>query len=301
MTQGGTDTQQHEGARMTQEHGQQFLVQLPRIKHDLPFSPTLLRKLFTQTEERSLTPMDEIAATVSKDQGLTARLLTMANSAFYGLQAQVTNVQRAVTVLGLKEIRNMVVVLGIKALSRRHPAPQGFDLIEYWKHQFLVGLVAKTLAKRTRKAEPENMFTAGLLHDLGKLIVALYRPEDWLAVQALKAAEKLSDIEAEERHWGLDHGVIGALVLKSWDLPAELCEAVNWHHAPAAAPEFAAEAATICLADALVRAATEPPGSFTDVARKACADLGVDLAAARAAAAAALAEESVDSFVRLLA
>ena len=286
---------------MSQEHGQQFLVQLSRIKHDLPFSPGLLRKLFAQTDEQSSTGIHEIASTVSKDQGLTARLLSMANSAFYGLQSQVTNVQRALTVLGLKEVRTMVVALGVKALAGKQPVPEGFDLNEYWRHQFLVGLVAKAVARRTRKADPENLFTAGLLHELGKLIAALYRPEDWRAVQALKAGEGLTDSEAEERHWGLDHGVVGALVLKSWDLPPELCEPVNWHHSPAAAPEYGVQAAIVCLADGLVRAGLESSGELAEGARQACADLGVDLEAARTDAAAALGDESVDGFVRLLA
>ncbi len=204
---------------MNHERGQRFLLDLPSLRLDLPFSPILLEKLFTLTGEGSMAPPGDIADTLAKDQGLTAKILTMANSAFYGLQSEVRTVHRAVTVLGLNEIRTLVLALGVKHLAASHTLPPAFDVPAYFEHQLAVGLTAKELSPLLGVADADNLFTAGVLHDLGKLLTAQHRPDDWLAIESLCAAENILYHPAEERYWGLDHGLIGAMVLKSWNLP----------------------------------------------------------------------------------
>ncbi|MBN2139714.1 MAG: HDOD domain-containing protein [Desulfovibrionaceae bacterium] len=285
---------------MFHDQAQKLLIELSNIKHDLPFSPVLLQKLFVQTGERSLASLEDIAMTVSKDQGLTTKILAVANSAFYGLQSQVTSVGRAAAVLGLKEIRNIVVSLGIRTLTRKRPVPEEFKLLDYWKHQFFVALIAKSMAQGMPDINSDNMFTAGLLHDLGKLIVAMYRPERWVEINALAAKLGLSDSEAEDRYWGLDHGVVGSLTLKSWDFPPELCEPVNWHHSPELAPEFKAEASLLCLADGLAHCMIDPKGTYVQAVETVCAGFGLDPAAVEADAAEVLDEAAVDHFVSML-
>lgn len=243
---------------MNQERGQRFLLDLPSLRLDLPFSPILLEKLFTLTGEGSMAPPGDIAETISKDQGLTAKILTMANSAFYGLQSEVRTVHRAVTVLGLNEIRTLVLALGVRHLAASHTLPPSFDVPAYFEHQLAVGLTAKDLAPLFGVTDPDNLFTAGVLHDLGKLLTAQHRPDDWLAIEALAAAENIPYHPAEDRHWGLDHGLIGAMVLKFWNLPPELTEPVNWHHAPTHAPSHRRAAIALCTADALVRHLENP-------------------------------------------
>jgi putative nucleotidyltransferase with HDIG domain len=243
---------------MDQTRGQRFLSELPEIKRDLPFHPELLRTLFAQTGEDSFASMEEIAATISQDPGMTARVLTLANSAFYGLQAQVSTVSRALTVLGLKELRNLVLVLGMQAMAGKSPAPEGFDMRQFWEHQLSTALCARHLAEATGAADPDLLFTSGLLHDFGKLLTALHRPEDWQAIESLRRSEDISYREAEERHWGLEHGLIGALTLNSWDLPPELTEPVNWHHAPDLSPDFQSQCGLLCLADALHHRLDDP-------------------------------------------
>jgi len=237
---------------MSLERGQKFLSLLADTKHELPFSPRLLQRLFTQTSEGSVASLGEIAATISPDQGLTTRILAVSNSAFYGLQSQVTSVHRAATVLGIKEVRNIVLALGVQGMTKGKKLPDDFDLIEYWRHQLTVALTVRLLAAETKQADPDNLFTAGLLHDLGKMIVAMHAPEDWKAIADLRQEKQMSFHKAEDAWWGIEHGVVGALVLKSWSLPAELHEPVNWHHAPLAAPDYRLQAKHLCLADMLV-------------------------------------------------
>lgn len=288
---------------MRQDDAKTFLAQLPEIRHDLPFSPGLMHRLFAQTGESSLASLDQVAETISKDQGLTAKILAVANSAFYGLQARVSTVQRAAAVLGLAEIRNIVVAFGIRALSRKFPLPRDFDLLDYWKHQFCVATVARELARHAGSPDVADLFTAGLLHDLGKLITALYRPEDWKGIQALARERELPAHKAEDAYWGLDHGVIGSLVLKSWDFPPELYEPVNWHHAPRLAGVFSGDAAMLGMADAIARrifGEGDGDPEAEECIVKTCEQFGLDPQEILAQAGELLDEDSIDKVVHLL-
>lgn len=243
---------------MNHERAQSFLLELPALRLDLPFSPVLLNKLFVQTADGGMAPLEDIADTISRDQGLTAKVLTMANSAFYGLQSEVRTVHRAVTVLGLNEIRTLILALGMRHLAATHPVPKTFDIAAYFEHQLAVGLAAKELAPSLGASDADNLFTAGVLHDLGKLIIAQHRSADWQAITDKAQAESLSFQQAEDRYWGLDHALIGAMILKSWNLPPELTEPVNWHHAPTHAPTHKRESLALCTADAIIHSLNDP-------------------------------------------
>ena len=286
---------------MHHQAAQEFLQDLPRVKNDLPFSTDVLQTLFFQTQEGSRASLEEIGHTLTRDQGLSAKVLSMANSAFYGLQAQVTSIERAAAVLGLKEIRTMVMALGLKALTDKRPLPPGFDLAGYWRHQFQAGCIARRVGRGLGMPDPDILFTAGLLHDLGKLVTALYRPEHWAAITELVEAEDLSFAKAEDAYWGLDHGVVAALVLKSWDLPPTLVEPVNWHHAPHLAPEYAEAAALVGLADALAQRLDDPDAHHAGLADAPPEILGLDADTAKAQAEEAVEAEAVESFVGLVA
>lgn len=232
---------------------QALLDELLRRPPELPYDPGLLRELFDTTRDDSLAPLSAVAGVVNKAQGLATRVLSLANSAYYGLQSEVTSVQRAVAVLGMAEIRALVLALGVSRMIDRSRLPAGFDLREYWTHQLSVAAGCRLLARRLPGCDAETCYTAGLLHDLGKLLIAAYRPEDWTAIRTLAKAEGLTDAEAEERLLSLDHGVVGARLLSFWDLPLALTEPVNWHHAPLLAGEHERAALVVHVADATLR------------------------------------------------
>jgi len=247
-----------EEKRQAIDRAQQLLLKLAAFKNDLPFSPVILQKIFSQTGDNSVSPLEEIAETIERDQGLTAKVLRMANSAFYGLQAQVTNVSRAIAVLGLSEIKSIVVAVGVAAMGKNKKPPESFDMTAYWVHQLRVGMAAKLLASMVHLENPDDLFTSGLLHDLGKLLIAIHSPADWQAINAAALEGNLPTHEAEDEHWALEHGVVGSMTLKSWNLPPELTEPVNWHHSPMLASEFRKQALILCLADTLVRSMADP-------------------------------------------
>ncbi|WP_319542711.1 HDOD domain-containing protein [uncultured Pseudodesulfovibrio sp.] len=285
---------------MNQDNVQDFLRELPSMREDLPFSPEVWQKLFVQTGARSMASLEDVGQTLSVDQGLTTRILSLANSAYYGLQAEVRSVTRAAAVLGMTEIRVIVLALSVDGLTKSYAIPEDFDLGKYWSHQFMVAMLAKELSRMTDVGNPDNMFTVGLLHDIGKLIIALKRPDDWLAIQELAEDEELIDSVAEENYWGLDHAVVGALVLKSWDLPADLVEPVNWHHSPALAPEHFLESNIICLADAVAHTVEDPEGFYAEKVEELCSDVEVDMDDIMETAEEMFESDDVEQFVKTL-
>lgn len=261
---------------MSQERGQEFLAQLPTLGQDLPYDPSLLQQLFAQTSDDSFSSMDDVAQTISHDPGLTAKVLAIANSAYYGLQAEVTSVSRAMAVLGMNEVRTLVLALGVKALSA-DVDKDILDLDAFWLHGVLTAATCRILAGPLG-LDADDLFTAGMLHDLGKLITAMHRPDDWRAASELAEAEDLPIHVAEQRHWGLEHGLIGSMTLSSWFLPPQLTEPVSWHHAPENAPAFVLEAKALSLANMLANHLEDPDESPQAPWRLLMDDLGLDQA-----------------------
>jgi HD-like signal output (HDOD) protein len=233
------------------QRGQDFIKTLPSLRQDLPYSLTLLQDLFDMTGERSTATLERVGQTINKDQGIAAKVLALANSAFYGFQARVASVTRALSLLGFKEVRNLILLLGAQALTVKYPLPSEFDLKGYWEHQLGAGVCAKMLGQRLNAPNPDILFTIGLLHDFGALLTALYRPDDWTAIYARMREKGIPLSQAEEEHWSVTHSVIGSLTLASWNLPSELTEPIRWHHDPFQAREFGLEAEIVCLAESI--------------------------------------------------
>lgn len=236
---------------MSFSEGRKFLNALPEIQQDLPISPRLFHEIFSAAKDNALASMDKLGRIIEQDQGLAVKILSMANSAYYGLQSQVVSVKRAVVVLGLKELRKMLLLIGIRGLESRL-LPGVLDIQALWKHQVEVAHVAQSLTRTSDLADPEEMFTAGLLHDVGKLIIAIHEPRHWKTVERLAREKECALHRAEDAYWGLDHALIGAMTLKTWFLPISLTEPINWHHSPDQAQEFLLQARLLRLADALV-------------------------------------------------
>lgn len=284
---------------MSHARGQAFLEELPRLPHRLPFSPGLLAELFALTGESSLSSLEDIGKTMAQDQGLTARVLALANSAYYGLQAEVATAGRAVAVLGLNEVRTLVLTVGVAAMARNHVPAKLLDLGAYWRHQVVAAQAARLLAGRLG-LDSDALYTAGMLHDLGKLLTAMHRPGDWNAIRAMQAGT-LPWHEAEDAYWGIDHAIVGAMTLSSWNLPLAITDPVSWHHAPDLALESKAEAEILALADTLAHAVdtTRTPTGLDLTAG--LGKLGLDPEAITGEMAAAVADPGLDQLLRRLA
>ncbi|CAK7020293.1 MAG: hypothetical protein DELT_02393 [Desulfovibrio sp.] len=246
------------------DRAQAFLATLSENSPELPFEPTLLPELFASTAADSTTSITHIAALVEKSQGLAARILRVANSAYYGMQTAVSSLPHAVRLLGLNEVRSIILQLGVTSVMRQLHFPKGFNFEELWEHQLRTANFAKIIALSLdentlgQAVSPDDIYAAGLLHDLGKTMLASNCPEDWLAIWDLASCDNIPLYKAEEDYWGVDHAIAGARLLTFWGLPANLTELVNWHHAPRlAAPEYKTAAYVLAAANLLAHVPVE--------------------------------------------
>ena len=236
-----------------------FLNSLAMDPPKLPYEPTLLPKLFKNLSDDSRMSMGELAGLVERSQGLAAKVLQIANSACYGLQGGVTSLTRAVQVLGLLELRSLVLFFSVSGAIPRASLPKAFPTHDLWEHQIRTALLGRQIAlqiqdnlpKGAEAPDADSVYTAALLHDLGKVVLAARKPEVWAAVTEISNAQNCDFATAEDIYWGIDHGTIAAMLLKAWDLPELLTQMISWHHHPELASEYKLEVNILAAANRL--------------------------------------------------
>ena len=202
---------------------------------DLPTIPVLLARILAVVDgDRSSTR--DLVEVMQRDQALTGRVLRLANSGFFGFAREVSTLPRAVMILGFGTVRSLA--LGVKVWEA-FLGHGGSALGELWEHAALVGAAARLIAQSTRTAEPEEVFTAGLLHDVGRVVLAVRFPAEYAAVIAgagpadvtRESADDLPPLEERERAaFGIDHAQAGAWLAETWALPPMMVEAAASHH-----------------------------------------------------------------------
>jgi HD-like signal output (HDOD) protein len=198
----------------------------------LPSFPTLYLEILREIEAPNCS-IEKVADLVAKDPAIAAKILRVANSAAVGLGERVTNLREAVQQLGLTTVRSLVLsaqVYGNFAPGRM----KDFSADQLWNHLMKCADLARTIMRRDRAevAETEDAFTAGMLHDMGKLMLADGMPTEFAQSMELAARENLSQVEAERAVMGADHAGLAAYLFGLWGLPASIVEAVAFHHAP---------------------------------------------------------------------
>jgi len=173
----------------------------------------------------------DIAHVLSEDPGLTARLLHIVNSAFYGFPSKIDTITRAVTVIGTKQLRDLALATSVIEMFDGM-ADDVVSMESFWQHSIACGVTARILATYRRENNVERFFVAGLLHDIGRLIMFMKIPE--LCQQALQESETSNTLlyEAEYKILGFDHANVGGLLLRQWQLPESTTNAVAYHHKP---------------------------------------------------------------------
>jgi putative nucleotidyltransferase with HDIG domain len=196
---------------------------------------------------------EEMAKVISQDPALVVRMLKIANSSFYGVSKEVDTISRAVSILGTNKIRDLVLSTAASQAFDGIPN-QLISMQDFWHHSLYCGLLAQILAKKCKKAvKAESIFIAGLLHDIGQLIMFNQRPEKSheAILLLMEGTEDLQTYEAERHVFGFDHTEVGAELMKRWNLSPVLYECVAFHHQPQKAKEFPAEVALINIANAV--------------------------------------------------
>lgn len=196
----------------------------------------------------------DIGKVIAQDTSLTARLLKIVNSAFYGFQARIETVSRAVTVIGLRELRGLV--LAASAVESFSKLPNDvLNLVNFWRHSVYCGVVAQLLAQKCNVLHSERLFVAGLLHDIGKLVITNKMVNESREVIKRVEKKKIHDFEAEQAILGFDHAEVGGVLLKEWNMPESLCHSVMYHHRPRAAVEPTIEICIVHIANVLTNRA----------------------------------------------
>jgi len=198
-------------------------------------------------------PIAEIEEVLRHDPGLTANVLKLANSSYFGIPSKVGSLKQAVLLLGVRRLTQLVIASCVGTVMDKEVA--GYDLPpgDLWRHSVAVSVAAEALVKGKKIAEADNVFTPALLHDLGKLVLGRFVKEKFEAIEHI-ARQGVPFVVAENMVLGTDHAEIGAQILHQWSFPQDVVNAVRWHHNPERVQNANNEIDVVYLADLLCRA-----------------------------------------------
>ncbi len=230
----------------------------------LPTLPTIALRVIEVTSDPESSAND-LMKIISPDVSLTTKILKIANSPFYGHTREISSLQHAVTVLGYLEIRNLVIATAAFDSFKNFKHDGKFDIGKFWQHSFCCGLAAKLIASDLKNKSNE-LFVAGLVHDIGKLAMYLTFPVEFMTQVEIMSPLKIkyTAFEAEKGVFGMTHDEVGMKLLERWMFPKGLISAVGFHHRPQEADKKSLYPVIIHIADILTHV-YEMEGEGVDV------------------------------------
>jgi HD-like signal output (HDOD) protein len=234
---------------------------------DLPTIPDILFRILKILDDPDSGAAD-LAEVVRLDAPLTARILRLANSPYYSVRGDMADIHRCIAVLGYRTIRQVAICVSVatSVVNAAARANGKLDYRELWRHSVAAGAIAKSLAEMVDYPEPEEVFTAGLLHDLGKFILEIYAPESYARVFRARRERGLPLVALEKKEFGFDHAVLGEAFGFSWRFPGLLTLCFGHHHdepQPDCQPGTESHAvALVALADYLAHTLVPTPSDL---------------------------------------
>ncbi len=221
---------------------------------ELPTLPSILLRLNSVLADPKSSAQD-VAKLIAEDPVLTTRILKLVNSAYFGFSRQITTLTHAIVILGFREIKTMVLASKIFDFFKTSykKVKKYFDINLLWTHSLGCAIISKNIAGRINYDEPESMFVAGLIHDIGKVVEMHCLTEYIPRIFALIEEKNISMWEAEYSLWQLTHAQIGKVMADMWDFPPMLEEVIACHHNPSQADVYGTETAIVHLANCLCR------------------------------------------------
>lgn len=212
-------------------------VEREKINHilenidDLPTLPTVANHIIQLTGDKNSSSV-QISELIAQDQSLTTRVLKIVNSAFYGFPRKITTINHAVVILGTDEIKNLVLGTSILKAFPDSKKASGFKREEFWVHSIGCGVASKMLAKTFQYRVTGEVFVAGLIHDIGKIVLDQYLNTEFGLVLKEAQEKKVSLFETENEILGIAHTHVGKILGEKWKLPKSLTDVIYHHHNP---------------------------------------------------------------------
>ena len=237
---------------------------------ELPTMPEVLLKL-NEVMANPDAYAEDVAKVVSKDPAVATNILRIVNSAYYGLQVRVSSVSLAISVMGFNMTKKVALKAAVfSVFGKRRDKIQHFDPLAFWRHAIYAGTAARVLGGNSAvfaATHAEDIYIAGLLHDIGKIILMEKTAPKYLAMLRKSVQQKRPEIEVEMGDFGFTHADVGSVLAIKWFLPEDLAIAIRYHHAPSRDPFHRSLSSLIHLADQLAWRAGSPSTVGTTLAQ----------------------------------
>ncbi len=197
---------------------------------DLPAIPTVISQLLRSLDNVDI-PASQIAKLIERDQALTSKVLQAANSPFYGFSRRISTVELAVVIMGFNSIKEIVISLVVQKFVKRY-SKSLIDINKFWEYSVFCGAASRLLARKLGYRLAGEAFVAGLMHDMGILILIQHFNSEFRKIKVIQEEQKFSLVYSEEIVLGCTHADIGAWLAEKWNLPQQLVEAIQYHHTP---------------------------------------------------------------------
>lgn len=196
---------------------------------DIPTLPIIAIEI-NRMLDRDDTTIETLSHEIEKDPSIASKVLRLVNSPFFGVRFKVTTIRDGVVLLGFDSVRNIVVSLSLVKAFSGVLSQHGFNITQFWGHSIAVAMTSKKLSELARIGEPECCFTAGLLHDIGKIILSQYFSEMFESIMVKSINENISYIESEKSFTLFGHDKAGGFLAEKWKLPLHLVDVIRFHH-----------------------------------------------------------------------
>ena len=212
----------------------------------LPTLPAVAQKISRMVENDDTSAI-QLGQIISTDQAVSGRVLRLVNSSFYGFPGRISSISNAIVLLGFDVVKSLIISVSVFEMMEK-------GMIGLWEHSLGCAIASRIIAKKVKDCDPEEISVAGLLHDIGKVVVSIKLTESYEDIKKLLSEKKIIFYEAEKQVLELTHEDIGGWLTESWNLPVSLREPIAYHHQPLKAKNSKQQTSIVHLADFLVRA-----------------------------------------------